>query len=277
MDVNLTRRDLVARGLPAVLAGGAFATAAFAQEAPATNRQPGQTDDAQPADGQAHDGQAPGGIIAAKLAEAYVDGKYILPQLPYAYDALEPHIDATTMQIHHSRHQQGYVNGLNTAVERMREITNNGQVADAELGELQRDLSFNGGGHLNHTIFFAGMSPDGGGEPKGQIAQAINDTFGSFQSFKAYFSKAAGGVKGSGWGVLAYEPLGDNLLVFSMGDQDLRQVTGTTMLLGVDVWEHAYYLNYQNRRADYIAAWWNTVNWTAVDQWYQYLRSMTGR
>ncbi|MFW6330590.1 MAG: superoxide dismutase, partial [Gemmatimonadota bacterium] len=200
MDANLTRRDLVARGLPAVLAGGAFATGAFttgafAQDAPATNRQ---------------DGQAPGGTIAAKLAEAYADGKYVLPQLPYAYDALEPHIDATTMQIHHSRHQQGYVDGLNDAIERMREITTDGKVADAELGELQRNLSFHGGGHLNHTIFFAGMSPDGGGEPSGQIAQAINDTFGSFKSFKDYFSKAAVGVKGSGWGVLAYEPVGDN-------------------------------------------------------------------
>jgi Fe-Mn family superoxide dismutase len=191
-----------------------------------------------------------------------------LPKLPYAYDALEPHIDARTMEIHHSKHHQGYTNNLNAALEKHPEL------AGKNVGELLRDLSSvpedirtavrnNGGGYKNHKIFWTIMSPDGGGEPTGALAEAINAAFGDFSAFKDTFSKAAATRFGSGWAWLSKKTDG-GLVVTSTPNQDTPIMEGLFPVLGLDVWEHAYYLNYQNRRGDYIAAWWNLVNWEEV-------------
>ncbi|MDA1330372.1 MAG: superoxide dismutase [Chloroflexi bacterium] len=191
-----------------------------------------------------------------------------LPQLPYEYGALEPHIDARTMEIHHSKHHQGYTNNLNAAIEKHPEL------ADKMVGDLLRDLNSipedirtavrnNGGGYKNHKIFWSIMSPDGGGEPTGDLAEAINKDFGNFAAFKDALSKAAVGQFGSGWGWLCKDASG-GLKVVASANQDNPLSDGLSPLMGVDVWEHAYYLNYQNRRGDYVAAWWNVVNWEEV-------------
>lgn len=190
-----------------------------------------------------------------------------LPPLPYAEDALEPHIDARTMGIHHDKHHAGYTNNLNNALEGT-------DWADKDIEDILRNIDQipedirtavrnNGGGYANHRLFWEIMSPDGGGTPGGDLAQAINDTFGSFDQFKDKFSKTAGGQFGSGWGWLVVKSDG-SLDVYSTPNQDSPYMNGDTPILGVDVWEHAYYLNYQNRRPDYISAWWNTVNWDQV-------------
>lgn len=195
-----------------------------------------------------------------------------LPKLAYAYDALEPHIDARTMEIHHSKHHQAYTNNLNVALEKHPEL------ADKMIGELLKDLNSvpddirgavrnNGGGYKNHKIFWSIMSPDGGGEPSGELAEAINTAFGDFASFKEAFAKAGMTQFGSGWAWLCKDDSG-SLSVVAIPNQDNPYSQGLTPLLGVDVWEHAYYLNYQNRRADYIAAWWNVVNWDEVSRRY---------
>ena len=191
-----------------------------------------------------------------------------LPALPYAYDALEPSVDARTMQIHHGKHHAGYTNNLNNALE--------GQdaLADKSIEEILANLDSvpeairtavrnNGGGYVNHSLFWSIMSPNGGGEPEGELADAINSAFGSFADFKAVFTKAAGTRFGSGWAWLYVDGSG-NLLVDSTPNQDTPLMDGNTPILGLDVWEHAYYLNYQNRRPDYIGAWWDVVNWSAV-------------
>lgn len=191
-----------------------------------------------------------------------------LPKLPYAYDALEPHIDARTMEIHHSKHHQGYTNNLNAALEKHPEL------AGKSAGELLRDLNSvpeeirtavrnNGGGYKNHKIFWKVMSPDGGGEPTGALAEAINAAFGDFATFKDTFSKAGATRFGSGWAWLSKKTDG-GLVVTSTPNQDTPLMEGLFPILCLDVWEHAYYLNYQNRRGDYIAAWWNVVNWEEV-------------
>ena len=214
------------------------------------------------------------GIARQMLAQAHSDGEYKLPPLPYAYDALEPHIDAQTMQLHHSRHHQAYVNGLNKALATLRQT---GGDADATtLSSLQRDLSFNGGGHLMHVVFWATMAPNAGGEPQGAIAEAIDAQYGSFGGLKRYFTSAAALVKGSGWAALCYEPVGDSLVVFSMNEHDTNMIAGSLPLLAIDVWEHAYYLKYQNQRGAYINAWWNVVNWNAVNELYQAARRQHG-
>jgi len=191
-----------------------------------------------------------------------------LPKLPYAYDALEPYIDARTMEIHYTKHHQGYTNNLNAALEKHPEL------ASKKVGELLSDLNSipgdirtavrnNGGGYKNHKIFWQIMSPDGGGEPKGDLAKAIQAAFGDFASFKDTFSKAAATRFGSGWAWLSKAADG-SLTVSSTPNQDSPISEGLYPLLGLDVWEHAYYLHYQNRRGDYIAAWWNVVNWAEV-------------
>jgi len=204
----------------------------------------------------------------ANLASGFAGGEYVLPPLGYATDALEPHIDKATMELHHGKHHASYVTNLNKAVRRLGEIKG----VDADPGEiesLQRDISFNAGGHVLHSIFWniMGKPADGdmGGEPAGPIADRINKSFGDFVNLKAYFTKVAMSVKGSGWAVLAVEPVGRQLLTFALGDQDTRLVAGATPILLVDVWEHAYYLKYQNKRADYLAAWFNTINWSNVN------------
>lgn len=209
-------------------------------------------------------------VIMDQFRQAFADGSYALPKLPYAYDALEPHIDEQTMRLHHDKHHQGYVNGLNTAVAKLKEYATAGTKDPLVLESLQRNLSFNGGGHLLHTVFWATMAPpkDGNNAPTGKLAEAIEKSFGSFEGFTSLFKQAAGGVKGSGWAVLAYEPLGDMLMVQSFNEHDCYVVSGSIPLLPLDVWEHAYYLKYQNQRTAYIDAYFNVINWPAVAELY---------
>jgi len=195
-----------------------------------------------------------------------------LPALPYAHNALEPHVDARTMEIHHGKHHQGYVNNLNAALEGHTDLQ--GKSVEALLKNLKAipenirtAVRNNGGGHANHSLFWPCMSPKGGGEPGGDLADAIKSTFGSFASFKDQFSKAAATRFGSGWAWLSVDG-GGKLVVTSTPNQDSPLSEGLTPILGLDVWEHAYYLNYQNRRPDYIAAWWNVVNWGQVAKNY---------
>jgi len=193
---------------------------------------------------------------------------FTLPPLPYDFSALEPHIDTMTMQIHHGKHHQAYVTNLNAALEghpslqnaTIEEILSN--INDVPESIRQAVIN-NGGGHHNHTLFWNIMGPNGGGEPTGALARAINDTFGGFAEFKAKIKDA--GIKrfGSGWAWLVKDKDG-KLHIYSTPNQDSPLMQGHIPLLGVDVWEHAYYLKYQNRRPDYIDAWWNTVNWEAV-------------
>ena len=188
-----------------------------------------------------------------------------LPQLSYAYDALEPHIDARTMEIHHSKHHAGYTAKLNAAIEGS-DLAHK-SIEDILGGELTPAVRNNGGGYYNHCLFWTVMSPNGGGEPSGDLANAINEAFGSFEDFKTSFSNAAATQFGSGWAWLCVKD--GKLSVCSTANQDnplMKSGCGGTPILGLDVWEHAYYLNYQNRRPDYINAFFNVVNWEEVDR-----------
>ena len=191
---------------------------------------------------------------------------YEVPPLPYDYNALEPHIDEQTMRLHHDKHHQAYVTAANAALEGTEWASKPVEEALQSLSQLPQDkqaaVRNQAGGHLNHSLFWEWMSPDGGGEPSGALADAINSAFGSFSDFKAKVKDA--GVKrfGSGWSWLVHD--GSGLAIVSTANQDSPISDGKTPLLGVDVWEHAYYLKYQNRRPDYIDAWWNTVNWAKV-------------
>ena len=200
---------------------------------------------------------------------------YSVPDLGYAFDALEPHIDARTMEIHHDKHHAAYVTNLNAALEGTEWMDRPIDSVLSSLEILPEDkraaVRNNGGGHANHTLFWEIMGPDGGGEPSGDLAAAITDTFGSFDDLKAQVTDA--GVKrfGSGWSWLVWD--GTGLAVLSTPNQDSPVMEGKTPILGVDVWEHAYYLNYQNRRPDYLAAWWNVVDWNAVGAKFEAARS----
>lgn len=196
-------------------------------------------------------------------------GPYTLPPLPYPFSALEPHIDAKTMEIHHDRHHQAYVNNLNAALAKA------GDLARRPLDDLLRQLDAvpeairtavrnNGGGHQNHTQFWTLMAPNAGGPPTGAIADAITSTFGSFETFKERFTQEALGVFGSGWAWLSDE--NGKLVIHSSPNQDSPLMQGRRPIMGLDVWEHAYYLKYQNRRADYVSAWWNVVSWAEVNR-----------
>jgi Fe-Mn family superoxide dismutase len=192
-----------------------------------------------------------------------------LPPLPYAPEALEPHIDAQTMQIHHGKHHQAYVTNLNAAIEKAPEIAN-WSIDDLcrrinEVPEAVRTaVRNNGGGHWNHSLFWQLMAPNAGGEPGDALGQAITSSFGSFAAFKEQFQAAGMGRFGSGWAWLVSD--GGKLSIMSTPNQDNPLMEGKQALLGVDVWEHAYYLKYQNRRADYLGAWWNLVNWSEVSK-----------
>ena len=200
---------------------------------------------------------------------------YSVPDLAYSFDALEPHIDARTMEIHHDKHHAAYVTNLNAALEGTEWMDRpiDSVLANLEIlpSDKQAAVRNNGGGHANHTLFWQIMGPDGGGEPSGDLAAAITDTFGSLDDLKAQVTDA--GVKrfGSGWSWLVWD--GTGLAVLSTPNQDSPVMEGKTPILGVDVWEHAYYLNYQNRRPDYLAAWWNVVDWNAVGAKFEAARS----
>jgi Fe-Mn family superoxide dismutase len=184
---------------------------------------------------------------------------YTLPDLPYDYAALEPHISAKIMELHHDKHHAAYVTGANTALQKLAEARDSGDLTN--VNKLEKDLAFNLGGHVNHSIFWTNMSPDGGDKPTGELAAAIDDGFGSFDKFVAHFTAAAMGIQGSGWGVLSWDPIGKQLIIQQLFDQQSNSAMGTIPVLQLDMWEHAFYLDYVNVKADYIKAFWNIANW----------------
>jgi len=190
--------------------------------------------------------------------------EYTLPELGYDFAALEPHISAQIMELHHDKHHQAYVTGANTALAQLAEARETGNLAN--VNKLEKDLAFNLGGHVNHSIFWTNLSPDGGDKPTGELAAAIDDQFGSFDKFTAHFTATALGVQGSGWAILGYDSIGKNLAIFQLFDQQGNIPLGLVPLLTLDVWEHAYYLDYKNVRADYVKAFWNIVNWANVQE-----------
>jgi len=200
------------------------------------------------------------GCVAAR-------SKHTLPDLPYDYSALSPVISAEIMQLHHTKHHQTYVNNLNAAEEQLKEAQSKGDVS--KMIALQPALKFNGGGHINHSIFWHNLSPDGGGEPTGDLLDAIKRDFGNFDSFIAKMSAATIAIQGSGWGWLGYNTDTDRLAIATCANQDpLQGTTGLVPLFGIDVWEHAYYLQYKNVRPDYVKEIWQVVNWKDVSQRY---------
>ena len=186
---------------------------------------------------------------------------YQLPELNYDYSALEPHISARIMELHHSKHHQAYVTGANAALEAMEKARSEDNFAT--LPKLQKDLAFNLGGHVNHSIFWKNLSPSSSA-PEGELAAAITEHFGSFEAFKNHFSAAAMGIQGSGWAYLAWDALGNRMVIGQLYDQQGNLAMGSIPLLMLDMWEHAFYLDYQNVKADYVKAFWNIVNWEDV-------------
>jgi Fe-Mn family superoxide dismutase len=189
---------------------------------------------------------------------------YTLPELPYDYAALEPHISARIMELHHSKHHAAYVAGANAALEQMEEA----RAANSfgAINKLEKDLAFHLGGHINHSIFWTNLSPNAADRPSDELASAIDEFFGSFEAFKAHFSAASLGIQGSGWGILSWDPVGARLIVQQLFDQQANTAQGTVPILQLDMWEHAFYLDYQNVKADYVTAFWNIVNWDNVAQ-----------
>ena len=192
---------------------------------------------------------------------------YELPDLPYAYDALEPHISAEIMELHHDKHHATYVAGANAALEALEE-ERNGEANPDRLRALSKNLAFNLGGHTNHSIFWKNMAPNAGGTPTGAIAEAIDRDFGSFEAFKKQFSGVATGLQGSGWAVLGYDHIAGRLIIQQLTDQQGNISVDFTPVLMLDMWEHAFYLQYKNVKADYVEAWWNVVNWDDVNERY---------
>ena len=240
MNTSLTRRQTL--GALAVLAGGAGGAFAAAPR--------------------------PQGLDLAGWDDA--SGKFILPKLPFEKNALEPHIDAKTMEIHHGKHHQAYVDGANKALAELRNIREGG--GDVNLVKhWSRELSFHLSGHINHTLFWNLLAPPaqgGGGGPKGELAAAIERDFGSFEKFSAHFKTACLQVEGGGWGWLALDPFSKRLIILQQEKQQDMLPTWARPVLGIDVWEHAYYLNYQNRRGDYLGAVMNVVDWAAAGELY---------
>ncbi len=186
---------------------------------------------------------------------------YTLPELTYDYSALEPHISARIMELHHSKHHQAYVTGANGALAAMAEARESNNFAN--LPKLQKDLAFNLGGHINHSIFWQNLSADSSA-PEGELANAIDEYFGSFEAFQNHFSAAALGIQGSGWAYLAWDVVGNQMIIGQLYDQQGNLSVATIPLLMLDMWEHAFYLDYQNVKADYVKAFWNIINWQDV-------------
>jgi Fe-Mn family superoxide dismutase len=199
--------------------------------------------------------------------------EYTLPDLAYDYSALEPSISGRIMELHHSKHHQTYVTGANTALAQLAEARETGNLAN--VNKLEKDLAFNLGGHVNHSIFWTNMSPNGGDKPTGELAAALDDAFGSFDAFQSHFTATALGVQGSGWSVVAWDVIGQRISVFQLFDQQGNVPLGLVPLLMLDVWEHAYYLDYQNVRADYVKAFWNIVDWSNVQERFTTAREKT--
>ena len=184
---------------------------------------------------------------------------YTLPDLPYDYAALEPHISGRIMELHHDKHHAAYVAGANTALEKLAEARDKGDLGAVNLHE--KNLAFNLGGHANHSVFWQNLSPQGGGRPDGELAAAIDEFFGSFEKFQAHFAATATGIQGSGWSILAWDTLGAKLVIFQLYDQQSNVPLGVVPIVMLDMWEHAFYLDYLNVKADYVKAWWNIIDW----------------
>lgn len=189
---------------------------------------------------------------------------YTLPDLDYDYGALEPYISGEIMQLHHDKHHQAYVDGANTALDKLAEARDKGDFGT--INKLEKDLAFNLGGHVNHSVFWKNMAPHGQApdRPEGELAAAVNEFFGSFENFQNQFSEAAKGIQGSGWASLVWDPMGKRLNTLQFYDHQSNLPVGSVPLLQLDMWEHAFYLQYKNVKADYVKAWWNVVNWTDV-------------
>lgn len=196
---------------------------------------------------------------------------YVLPDLAYDYAALEPHISARIMELHHSKHHKAYVDGANNALAGLEEARETGNFAN--VNRLEKDLAFHLGGHINHSIFWTNLAPQSGGVPEGEIKAALDEFFGSFDKFQAHFTAASMGIQGSGWGVLSWDPVGSRLIIQQLFDQQGNTAQGTIPILQLDMWEHAFYLDYQNVKADYVKAFWNIVNWENVSQRFEAARA----
>jgi Fe-Mn family superoxide dismutase len=199
--------------------------------------------------------------------------EYTLPDLPYDYAALEPHISGRIMQLHHDKHHATYVAGANTALEKLAEARESGNFDAINLYE--KNLAFNLGGHINHSVFWQNLTPEGAGRPDGEIAAAIDEFFGSFEGFQKQFTAAALGIQGSGWSVLAWDSVGQRLVNVQMYDQQGNLALGLVPVVMLDMWEHAFYLDYVNVKADYVKAWWNIVNWQDAAQRLSRARAST--
>ena len=199
--------------------------------------------------------------------------EYTLPDLPYDYAALEPYISGQIMELHHDKHHQAYVTGANGALEQLAEARAADQLSSVNL--LEKNLAFNLGGHVNHTVFWPNMSPDGGDKPDGELAAAIDEQFGSFDAFRAQFTAAALGIQGSGWSILAWDSLGQQLIIEQLYDHQGNLAARSVPLLMLDMWEHAFYLQYLNVKADYVKAWWNVANWADVTRRFTTARTVT--
>ena len=185
--------------------------------------------------------------------------EYVLPDLPYDYGALEPHISGKIMELHHDKHHATYVKGVNTALEQLAEARDKNSFGS--VGGLEKTLAFNLGGHVNHSAFWPNLSPNGGDAPDGALGEAINEFFGSFDGFRAHFEANANAIQGSGWSILAYDTMAQRLNIFQLYDQQGNVPMGQVPIVLLDMWEHAFYLQYLNVKADYVKAWWNVVNW----------------
>ena len=193
--------------------------------------------------------------------------EYVLPELGYDYAALEPHISAKIMELHHSKHHAAYVAGANNALAQLAEARDKGDFGS--IVGLEKTLAFNLGGHVNHSIFWKNLSPDGGDKPDGELGAALDESFGSFDAFQANFTASATTIQGSGWAILGWDALGGNLLVHQLYDQQGNLPAGQIPIVMLDMWEHAFYLQYKNVKADYVKAWWNVVNWADAAQRYE--------
>ncbi|ATH96357.1 superoxide dismutase [Dermabacter jinjuensis] len=199
--------------------------------------------------------------------------EYTLPDLGYDYAALEPSISGRIMELHHDKHHQTYVNGANQALEQLAEARDKNDFGT--INQLQKNLAFNLAGHVNHTIFWENLSPEGGDKPEGELAQAVEEFFGSFDGLRAQFTAAALGIQGSGWAILAWDSLGEKLIIEQLYDHQGNLAAATVPLLLLDMWEHAFYLDYQNVKADYVKAFWNIVDWADVAERFSRATSKT--
>jgi len=200
--------------------------------------------------------------------------EYTLPDLDYDYSALEPHISGRIMELHHSKHHATYVKGANTALENFAAAREDGSIA-GKVYQLSANLAFHLGGHTNHSIFWKNLSPNGGDKPTGDLADAIDDQFGGFDKFQAHFTAAATTLQGSGWAILGYDTIGGNLVIQQLTDQSGNTSVGLVPIVMLDMWEHAFYLDYQNVKPDYVKAWWNIINWADAQERFANARSNT--